>query len=200
MPGILLLDIPASQLFREEADLGRSEGKEEKCQRHEDGQDSDQQPEFPCPGGSAKFPCGAETDEDGDKKDSNINESHILSKYAGIGVKKNRNAPCAQQPSRQEGGAQGRIAFADAGRQKETPKQDREEDQLHVFPGGFINWGEEGDYRISSGPLIEKMGQSPKDRCEENARDKIRFDRFCIFIIHIKIPHIPYMQKKNFCI
>lgn len=186
---------PEKSRFGEQTDIRRGKGKEEKCKEHHSADKQDKWAGFFGALRIPQFPGSPKGCEDSGVEDPDVDQSEIPSEDPRICVKQHRHEPCPEQPSGEEGAPHGGKILSDPGGEEKAPDQDREEDQLHVLPCGFVDRGNQSHHRVLPGPFVEKMRQGTKNRAENQTCREIDFFIFHIFYIHKIPPHTVSAEK-----
>ena len=73
---------------------------------------------------------------------------------------------------------------------KKGPGEDREKNEFHMFPGGFVYGAYQTDQQILVRPVIEKMGERTECRSKDETDYKIKTDISHKKHLHIRLDDI----------
>ena len=102
-----------------------------------------------------------------DGKDGNVNREKSLANHTGIGVETDRNKGKSTKKSQCPGCEQilrGRTVFFVF---PEKIQKRREKEELHMFPGGFVDGTEQSCHGCFPKPCKTEMQQGAKDQNKE---------------------------------
>ena len=99
----------------------------------------------------------------------------MISQDTGIAGKKNRDQKSSEyNASKQSAGDTWIICHKPAVQKKRAEKRG-EEDQLHMFPGGFVCRKNQSEYVVLTRPVINEMRDRAGDQNKNSSEDHIRF-------------------------
>jgi hypothetical protein len=78
----------------------------------------------------------------------------MISKDAGIGIENDGNQKGSCQNPGRKRGYDAAACVAVFAKKIERIKEHRKKQQLHMLPGGFVDWGEQSDQRSIAKPFV----------------------------------------------